>query len=383
MKYYVLILLCLGCCTILAQPTIYLTRHAEQEAQGSDPHLSAEGKQRAIDLLNTIAAGQITALYATDFNRTKETLAPFVNRYGLDVQIYDYTDLSGFAEKLKSMTGNIVVAGHSNTTPQLAHLLSGEPVYGIDESCYDNLFIVQFSEDQSCLSQVKYGRINHPLDKTEAFPVDLSSLPRKQILTYNMLFQGQVAGKTNWSYVQETGTLTIRDDYVLEKYQVDVRSFIKIDLETGKPLSAEMKGLFFGGEEDITAHWDDEGLTGKSLITRGPTLPEGTIDLTQSISPLTIERTTAIMLAANFDLTQVPFQFQWINLYDNDKRPIGVTVEDYGEVTVPAGTFDALKVSYSGGNPSQVFYITKGEKRKIVKIEIPGQPWEYQLVKVE
>ena len=138
----------LVCTLVLASPlgaaTLYLVRHAEKQA-GDDPGLTDAGLQRAANLAILLQDADINHLFSSDYRRTRETAAPLATSLGLDIQIYDPRDLASFAEKLRSLDGNALVIGHSNTTPELAQFLGGrsEPM---PEWEYDRLYQLQISD---------------------------------------------------------------------------------------------------------------------------------------------------------------------------------------------------------------------------------------------
>lgn len=124
--------------------TIILLRHAEKETTGSDPALSPMGLERSYKLPKALSAYRPDQFYSTDYNRTKQTLTPWANATGKTIEIYDADQLAAFAEKIKKSEGRtIVVAGHSNTTPQLANLLIGKEKYAaLDDTVYKNIWII-------------------------------------------------------------------------------------------------------------------------------------------------------------------------------------------------------------------------------------------------
>ncbi|MDB5230738.1 MAG: phosphoglycerate mutase [Chitinophagaceae bacterium] len=129
--------------------TIILVRHAEKAAptpnmQNSDPDLSDAGKQRANNLVTALKDYKADVLYSTNYTRTKTTLAPLAAKLNKTVEVYDPSKLADFAAALKQQTGKtIVVAGHSNTTPQLANLLIGEKKYeDLNDAVYNKIWII-------------------------------------------------------------------------------------------------------------------------------------------------------------------------------------------------------------------------------------------------
>jgi phosphohistidine phosphatase SixA len=143
----------------LAADTIYLVRHAEKVADGSrDPALSVEGIARASHMAEMLADENIVAVFSSDFVRTRETARPLAERLGLDIQIYSPypADAEAFAAQLRALNGNMLVVGHSNTTPEMTALLSGKSVDDVGDiidteelSEYNWIYIVRFNQDGS------------------------------------------------------------------------------------------------------------------------------------------------------------------------------------------------------------------------------------------
>ena len=126
----------------VAAHQIYLVRHAEKQT-GSDPSLTDAGHQRAVLLADLLADKGVTHIHSTNYRRTLETAAPLAERLGLQVELYDPSDLEAFADTLASMPGAHLVVGHSNTPPPLAEALGGDPGSDIDEAAeYDRLYVI-------------------------------------------------------------------------------------------------------------------------------------------------------------------------------------------------------------------------------------------------
>ena len=127
-----------------------LFRHAEKQS-GDDPLLTAEGENRARNLAKVIEGLTEFSVYSSDYNRTKATVEPILSQYNKELKIYDPRKLSDFSNKLKeSKNATFLIAGHSNTTPQLANKLCNCDVFpAIDESDYTNIFVVVQSDTVS------------------------------------------------------------------------------------------------------------------------------------------------------------------------------------------------------------------------------------------
>jgi phosphohistidine phosphatase SixA len=141
---------------LTADQNIYLLRHAEKQADRTkDPSLTKAGKERASNLVALLKDKKITSIYSTKYKRTLETATPLANFFNIDVQQYDPSKLQLFAEQIKAVEGNIVIVGHSNTTPSLTHLISGKETEAMDESEYDRLYQIIVNTDSRVLKKLK------------------------------------------------------------------------------------------------------------------------------------------------------------------------------------------------------------------------------------
>lgn len=125
--------------------SIFLVRHAEKAApvdSADGPGLTGCGEKRAVALATFLEDVPVQAVFSSPYRRTRETAAPLARRKGLPVQEYNPRDLERMARSLKNARRDVLVVGHSTTTPVLAGLLLGETWPVLDESEYD--FIYQF-----------------------------------------------------------------------------------------------------------------------------------------------------------------------------------------------------------------------------------------------
>lgn len=133
------------CCYFCPVTTVLLVRHAEKSATPpQDPPLNATGQARAQTLVHVAGEASVTAIYATQFIRTQQTIQPLATHVGLPVNQVDATDVEGLVDQvLSDHTSEVVlIAGHSNTVPAIIEELGGDPISPIAENEFDNLFIV-------------------------------------------------------------------------------------------------------------------------------------------------------------------------------------------------------------------------------------------------
>jgi zinc protease len=136
---------------------IYLVRHAEKLDESRDPPLTEAGLTRAEDLRHRLNSAGITAIWSTDFQRTRATVKPLAGALSLPVTVYDPSRQSEFAGKLLRTQGRHLVVGHSNTIPDLVKALGGEPGTPSEATEYDRLYLVTSIGGRITSSLLRYG----------------------------------------------------------------------------------------------------------------------------------------------------------------------------------------------------------------------------------
>lgn len=162
----------------LAQKTtIWIVRHAEKEAaptvvENRDPHLSDEGKERAIALAKELKHDKIKTIYITPTKRSGETAAPLAAQARILPRIY--TDsVKAFAKTLlTNFRGTkVLVIAHSNTAmPILAALGAETPLVALADEDYDMIFKVTIKDSGNVELEISYyGNLHHTSELPEKF----------------------------------------------------------------------------------------------------------------------------------------------------------------------------------------------------------------------
>ena len=149
MKWLPIALLILSVSTpAAAADRVILVRHAEKadvvaaDPQAKDPELSPAGRERAESLASVLRDANLTAVFSTDYKRTRQTAEPVAKRFELRVQLYDPKDVVDLVGRVKAAAGAVLVVGHSNTIPEALKMLGVPGEMTIPETEFDNLFIV-------------------------------------------------------------------------------------------------------------------------------------------------------------------------------------------------------------------------------------------------
>ena len=157
MRNLVLILITVTAFSLTAfgqDKTIVLVRHAEKDSaantmNGDDP-LSAAGRERVERLWKIVKKYKPHEIFATNYKRTRETVEPIAARRKKTVQIYDPAKQSELvAQIMASKTEHYLIAGHSNTIPALANLLTNKEVFKqLPDSEYGVIWVVKIRGGQ-------------------------------------------------------------------------------------------------------------------------------------------------------------------------------------------------------------------------------------------
>lgn len=132
---------------------VILVRHTEKGTDDpNDPSLTPAGVKRAEDLARMLSEAGVTHLFASEYRRARNTLTPLASRLDLEVREVPAGNPEEQVAAIRGLpAGSVaVVAGHSNTVPNLVRLLGGK-VSGlvdtghgpmIDDDAHDRMFLL-------------------------------------------------------------------------------------------------------------------------------------------------------------------------------------------------------------------------------------------------
>jgi phosphohistidine phosphatase SixA len=153
MKRLVVALILTAIATVASgQRAIILVRHGEKalDANEASVPLSEAGRARAARLAQMLAASGVTAIYATETERARQTAEPLARALKLEVKTYSPRDATGklapqlLLDRLKKddRAGIALVVGHQNTVPDLLAALGHVEKLEIGDKQFDDLFVV-------------------------------------------------------------------------------------------------------------------------------------------------------------------------------------------------------------------------------------------------
>ena len=160
------------------------------------------------------------------------------------------------------------------------------------------------------------------------------------------------------------------------------RTLVRLDPATLGTHAVEQTGTMMGQALDIRLTYSGDrvkgraqtpvpGAAGPKVVEIDTALAAGTMDI-NAFQPLA----AALPLAEGASITIAAFEAS-----ESATRTLTAKVGQVQDVIVPAGTFAAFKVELSGGQSPFVMYLSRETPRRLLRVEIVGQPLVFELVK--
>jgi broad specificity phosphatase PhoE len=140
--------------------TVLAVRHADIDLPPTvaDPQLNAAGRIRAGVLAGVVGRAGVTTIVTSTFRRTQQTVEPLVRLLGAAPRVAPPTAELARLCRAGRFGDVVVVAGHSNTVPELLGALGVPAAPVITEAEFDNLFVVTvLPTSGSELLALRYG----------------------------------------------------------------------------------------------------------------------------------------------------------------------------------------------------------------------------------
>ncbi len=153
---------------IIAQKsTFIILRHAEKDTtiagstmMVSDPPLTRNGENRALEIVEKFKKYKVNEIYSTNYKRTKSTVLPLANSLHLNLTTYDPRKLELLKTELlldSNKRKNYLIVGHSNTSPKLVNLLINENRFkDLSEADYATYWIVTIKRNKTSVKVRKF-----------------------------------------------------------------------------------------------------------------------------------------------------------------------------------------------------------------------------------
>jgi broad specificity phosphatase PhoE len=140
-------------------PVVLAVRHADIDLPrvSDDPPLNAAGRRRARALARLAGPAGVTAILTSEFTRTKQTVDPLAHQLGVPRQVAESPSILAGRIRAGELGDVVVVAGHSDTIPEIITVLGAAAPPPIAEAAFDNLYVVTVAGDVVQLLHMRYS----------------------------------------------------------------------------------------------------------------------------------------------------------------------------------------------------------------------------------
>lgn len=200
--------------------------------------------------------------------------------------------------------------------------------------------------------------------------------------SFQVSVQGNVFGHMTADLAVSADSAVYTEETVIAAAGFRQRTVVRLDPGTfatrtvdqtgsGAGQALEIHLVYRNGRVNGRAQTPVPGAAGPKVTDVDTALAQGTIDI-NAFQPLV----AALPLAEGASIAVAAFEAS-----ENVTRTLTAKVSAPQDVTVPAGTFSAFRVETAGGAQPFVFYVGRDTPRRLLKIEIVGQPLAFELVK--
>jgi zinc protease len=218
-----------------------------------------------------------------------------------------------------------------------------------------------------------------PAVTTVAFDLSALHIGRDSLA---VMVQGQELGYMVTEVSRGGGDLVYTERVAIPAAGVQGQTTLRLDPQTLEPRVLESRGSQAGQSVETHLRYERARVTGTAQEPSqgGPrttkvdtTLAPGTMD--QEATHLL---TTVLPLEAGASFT--------LNAFDAGRgavQPVTFKVAGLEDVTVAAGTFSAYRVDIQAGGQGFTYLVSETSPRRVLKIELAGQPVTFELVSHE
>lgn len=130
---------------------------------------------------------------------------------------------------------------------------------------------------------------------------------------------------------------------------------------------------------NLDLEFADGRMTGNRVILRLEEVETHPVDA--EIPAGTLPRPVAFLMPLVMDeAAGTAESFHWYGPLGNGFADVTVTAYPGGTISTPAGDFDTIRYEIRGGSPDNDVYVTRGENRRVVRIDVVGQDMQFLAV---
>lgn len=246
---------------------------------------------------------------------------------------------------------------------------------------------VQLHERLAAIAPVRLADLEgNPLKAEDLVPKAAAvTLDRAQLVTrvdsFNVMVQGQVFGSMVTRAVVTPDSVLYRERTGIAAANMSQETTVRLDPKDFTVTRVDQTGTAGGQQGEIHLTYAGGRVKGTSVTPQASGTPRS-LAVDTTIAPGTWDDNAVQMILPALPLE--PGKTIMLGIFssgDATSKVLTIKVGTPEQVTVAAGTFEAFPIDIAGGQAPLVMHVTTAKPRRIVKIQIPGAPFSFELAK--
>jgi len=214
----------------------------------------------------------------------------------------------------------------------------------------------------------------------EAQPLVFERAPTFGAYTFRMIQEGAEVGGMAYAMHNVDGLVVVEDHSWMDP-GIDETLRATMAPDTYEPRSVEV--VFVGGASSMVVdlEWSGNDVEGLYLINSGDGSAGRIVDFTGETGATSILRGAYFGLATAIPLNEgAVYERVWFSTMSGVEETLRIEVGGVETVETPLGIFQAHRLAFKNVRPENVVYVTGGEDRRVVRIDVVGQALHMELV---
>ncbi len=198
--------------------------------------------------------------------------------------------------------------------------------------------------------------------------------------SFQVLVQGNPFGYMTAQLLRSSDSLVYTEETVIAAAGLRQKTTLRFDPQSLAVQEVEITGQAAGQALETEVRYRQGRVQGRARIPDPQAGAPRVVEVDTTLAEGTLDMSALQPLLPAFPLAEgASFSVPVFEPAESRTRTLTVRVTGVTDLAVPAGSFPVYRVEVSGTPQPFVFYVTREAPRRLVKIEIVGQPLSFEL----
>lgn len=192
------------------------------------------------------------------------------------------------------------------------------------------------------------------------------------------LFNGESAdGFMRLGWLRDPEGLRLYDRTMMPSQEIYETMEARLALADWAPKNVRIRFHQGSAVLRIDARFENRVISGNRSVEQ-PGQPDRETPIAHDMEGDTLLRATAFLLPLVADTTEgAELAFPWYGPLGDALQEVTLTARETAVIDTPAGAFEAIRFELRGGSPENDIFVTREAPRRIVRIDVLGQPLRF------